>query len=143
MNKFIGIGRLTTDPEVRVAQNGSGTMVARYRLAIDRAFKRDNEQTADFLPCVAFGKQAEFAEKYMRKGGKFAVIGRIQTGSYTNREGQKVYTTDVIVESQEFCESKAESSAERIELPVDDIPRPDSDGFMEIPENIDEGLPFR
>jgi len=110
MNKIILVGRLTRDPEIRYSQQ-SNTAVARYTLAVDRPVKREGEPQADFLRCVAFGKTAEFAEQYLQQGIKIAVTGRIQTGSYTNRDGQKVYTTDVVVESQEFCESKAASAS--------------------------------
>lgn len=111
MNKVILMGRLTRDPEVRYSQGEQATAIARYTVAVDRRFRRDGDsQTADFIGCVAFGRQAEFAEKYLRKGTKIALTGRIQTGSYTNRDGQKVYTTDVVVEEQEFAESKAASA---------------------------------
>ncbi len=110
MNKVILMGRLTRDPEVRYSQGEQATAVARYTLAVDRRFRRDNDQqSADFINCVAFGRSGEFAEKYFHKGIKIVVTGRIQTGSYTNQEGQKVYTTDVVVEDQEFAESKAAS----------------------------------
>ena len=137
MNKIILVGRLTRDPEIRYSEQNN-TAVARYTLAVDRPFKRDGEPQADFLRCVAFGKVAEFAERYMCKGIKIAVTGRIQTGSYTNRDGQKVYTTDEVVESQEFCERKAEPTT------VPSAPpsiNPD-DRFMDIPDGIDEELPF-
>lgn len=130
MNKVILTGRLVADPEVRY----SSTAVARYRLAVDRRFKRDGEQSADFIPCVAFGKAGEFAEKYFKKGMKVGVTGRIQTGSYTNKDGQKVYTTDVIVEEQEFCESKGNTEAS-------EAPAPGTD-FMDIPDGLQEELPF-
>ena len=104
MNKVILMGRLTRDPEVRYSQGEQATAIARYTLAVDRRFKRDGDQTADFIGCVAFGKLGEFAEKYLRKGTKVVVTGRIQTGSYTNKDGQKVYTTDVVVEECEFAE---------------------------------------
>ena len=145
MTKVILMGRLTRDPDVRYSAGESGTSVARYTLAVDRRFnKRDGEATADFISCVAFGRSAEFAEKYFHQGLKVVVTGRIQTGSYTNRDGNKVYTTDVAVEEQEFAESKAagqrnreESSQERPEpMPVDE------NGFMNIPDGIDEELPF-
>lgn len=110
MNKIVLTGRLTRDPEIRYSQQ-TNTAIARYTLAVDRMFKRDGESQADFLRCVAFGKTAEFAEQYLQQGIKIAVTGRIQTGSYTNRDGQKVYTTDVVVESQEFCESKASAAS--------------------------------
>ena len=133
MNKVILTGRLVRDPEIRYTQND--TAIARYTLAVDRMYKRDGEQSADFIRCVAFGRPAEFAERYLCKGIKIAVTGRIQTGSYTNRDGQKVYTTDVVAESQEFCERKAESPAPSAQ------PAFDPDRFMDIPEDIDEGLP--
>lgn len=107
MNKVILIGRCTRDPEVRYSQGENATAVARYTLAVDRQFKRDGDQSADFINCIAFGKRGEFAEKYLRKGTKIAVVGRIQTGSYTNKDGNKVYTTDVVVDEHEFVESKA------------------------------------
>ena len=134
MNKVILTGPLVRHPEIRYTQND--TAIARYTLAVDRMYKRDGEQSADFIRCVAFGRPAEFAERYLCKGIKIAVTGRIQTGSYTNRDGQKVYTTDVVAESQEFCERKAESPAPSAQ------PAFDPDRFMDIPEDIDEGLPF-
>ncbi len=146
MNKVILMGRLTRDPEVRYSQGESSTAVARYTLAVDRRFKRNgDEQTADFIGCVAFGRSAEFAEKYFRQGLKVVVTGRIQTGSYTNRDGQKVYTTDVVVEDQEFAESKAVSDASAGRYQSAPAPAPISDvgdGFMNIPDGIDEELPF-
>ena len=138
LNKVILMGRLCADPEVRYSQNQNQTAVARYRLAVDRRFKREGEQTADFISCVAFGKAAEFAEKYLRQGTKIAITGRIQTGSYTNREGQKVYTTDVVVEEQEFAESKGASGNIEGSAPQ----ATDPDGFMSLPDGIDEELPF-
>lgn len=135
MNKVILTGRLTRDPEIRYTQND--TAVARYTLAVDRMFKREGEQSADFIRCVAFGRPAEFAEQYLCKGIKIAVTGRIQTGSYTNRDGQKVYTTDVVAESQEFCERKADSPAPSAQPSYDP-----GDRFMDIPDGIDEELPF-
>ena len=108
MNKVILMGRLTRDPDVRYSAGENSTAVARYTLAVDRRFHRDGDATADFIGCVAFGRQAEFAEKYLRQGTKIAITGRIQTGSYTNREGQKVYTTDVVVEEQELADRPAE-----------------------------------
>lgn len=145
MNKFIGIGRLTRDPDVRYTQGENSMCVARYTLAIDRHVKRDqNQQTADFISCVAFGKSGEFAEKYLHKGMKIAVTGRIQTGSYTNREGQKVYTTDIVVEDQEFAESK--SAQQTGGVPQQKNGQPDNiadeGGFMDIPDSLDEDLPF-
>ena len=148
MNKVILMGRLTRDPEVRYSQGDNSMAIARYTLAVDRRFRRNNdgEQTADFIGCVAFGRSAEFAERYFRQGLKVVVTGRIQTGSYTNKDGQKVYTTDVVVEDQEFAESKAASDANAggfrqsapTPAPVSDA----GDGFMNIPDGIDEELPF-
>ena len=138
MNKWIGIGRLTHDPEVRYSQGKDGQMaIARYTLAVDRRFKREGEPDADFLNCVAFGKLGEFAEKYLKKGTKIAVIGRIQTGSYTNKDGQKVYTTDVVIEEQEFAESKGSSEAK----PTERQQQPD-DGFVPIPDGVEGDIPF-
>ena len=139
MNKVILIGRLTKDPETRYSQGQNSTCISRYSLAVDRQFKRDGDQAADFLNCVAFGKQGEFAEKYLKKGTKIAVTGRLQTGSYTDRDGKKVYTTDVVVESHEFVESKKESDQETQSSPYGSI---GTDGFMNIPDGIDEELPF-
>lgn len=136
MNKTVLMGRLTADPQVRYSQGDNATAVARYTLAVDRQFKRDGDQSADFINCIAFGKRGEFAEKYLRKGTKIAVVGRIQTGSYTNKDGQKVYTTDVVVEEQEFAESKASQQNGGDSAPVS------SDGFTSIPDGIDEELPF-
>ena len=139
MNKVILMGRLTREPEVRYSQGKNATAVARYTLAVDRRYKRENEATADFINCVAFGKAGEFAEKYLKKGTKVVVVGRIQTGSYKNKDGQKVYTTDVVVEEQEFAESKASATSENVSSPA---PKVGSDGFMNIPDDIDEELPF-
>ena len=141
MNKTVLIGRLTRDVELR---NAGATLVARYTLAVDRKYKREGEQAADFIPCIAFGRNAEFAQKYLTKGKKIAIVGRIQTGSYTKQDGTKVYTTDVVVEEQEFVESKASehlgnsSDTDR----ADDLYK-SSNGFMSIPDNLeDDGLPF-
>ncbi len=149
MNKVILMGRLTRDPDVRYSQSGDGSMaVARYTLAVDRRRSRNadgNEQTADFISCVAFGKSAEFAEKYLHQGTKIAVTGRIQTGSYTKQDGQKVYTTDVVIEEQEFAESKASSASNEVGYtPSRPEPiAPAGAGFMNIPDGVeDEGLPF-
>ena len=158
MNKVILMGRLTRDPEVRYSTGNNPLAIARYTLAVDRRFKRDGEAEADFISCVSFGKTAEFAEKYYRQGLKIVVSGRIQTGSYTNREGQKVYTTEVVVEEQEFAESKSasqgsggntsknrgnnttnHSSNNGSNSSSDPYP---ADGFMNIPDGIDEELPF-
>ena len=147
MNKVILMGRLTRDPEVRYSQGENAMAVARYTLAVDRRQSRNNqngEQTADFIQCVAFGRSGEFAEKYFRKGMKVVVTGRIQTGSYTNKDGQKVYTTDVVVEDQEFAESKNASQNNGGGFVPADRPSPSDagDGFMNIPDGIDEELPF-
>lgn len=139
MNKTILMGRLTRDPEVRMSGD---TAVARFSLAVDRRFKKDGEQTADFINCVAFGKTGEFIEKYGRKGTKFVVEGRIQTGSYTNKDGQKVYTTDVVVEQVEFAESKASVDGNATGNTYNSDSSTDT-GFMNIPDGVeDEGLPF-
>ena len=142
MNKVILMGRLTRDPEVRYSQGENATAVARFTLAVDRRFRRDEAGT-DFIGCVAFGRNAEFIEKYFRQGTKALITGRIQTGSYTNKDGQKVYTTDVVVEDQEFAESKNAQS----ESGFQSMSRPQpsaaiGDGFMNIPDGIDEELPF-
>ncbi len=148
MNKVILMGRLTRDPEVRYSAGDNQIAIARYTLAVYKRFNRNNsEQTADFIPCVAFGKAGEFAEKYFRKGMKIAVTGRIQTGSYTNKEGQKVYTTEVIIEDQEFAESKNASSGSVGGFGGGSMPEAPnnqdvSDDFMNVPDGIDEELPF-
>ena len=136
MNKVLLIGRLTRDPDIRYTQQNN-TAIARYTLAVDRMVK-NSEQSADFIRCVCFGKTAEFAEKYFYKGIKIAITGRIQTGSYTDREGQTVYTTDIVVENQEFCESRNASSAAPSAQPSPSH----ADQFMNIPDGIDEELPF-
>lgn len=138
MNRVILIGRLTKEPEVRYLQGNNSMAIARYTLAVDRKFKKEGEPNADFINCIAFGKNGEFAEKYLHKGIKIAVEGRIQTGSYTNRDGQKVYTTDVVVENHEFCESKNANQSVRPQQQT----QTGSDGFMSIPDGIDSGLPF-
>lgn len=142
MNKVILMGRLTRDPEVRYSQGVEPMAIARYTLAVDRRKKSggDGEQGADFISCVAFGKNGEFADMYLHKGIKIAITGRIQTGSYTNKEGVKVYTTDVIVEEQEFAESK--KSQENSGGYQSSEPTMGADGFMNIPDGIDEELPF-
>ena len=149
MNKVILMGRLTRDPEVRYSAGENSMAIARYTLAVDRRFKRDGEATADFISCVAFGRAAEFAERYFRQGIRIVVSGRIQTGSYTNRDGNKVYTTDVVVEEQEFAESKAVSDSHVGQAASMGAPAPaptpsmaSADGFMNIPDGIDEELPF-
>lgn len=141
MNKVILMGRLTRDPEVKYTQGDNAMAIGRYTLAVDRRFKRDGEAAADFISCVAFGKQAEFAEKYLRQGIRIVVTGRIQTGSYTNRDGNKVYTTDVVVEEQEFAESKNAQNHAAGQAAAGK-PQVDPDGFMNIPDGIDEELPF-
>lgn len=146
MNKVILMGRLTRDPDVRYSQTANGSMaVARYTLAVDRRFKKDGETNADFISCVAFGKVGEFAEKYLHQGTKIVVEGRIQTGSYTNKDGNKVYTTDIYVENCEFAESKSAAEQNGVNT-APARPKPsnvDADGFMTIPDNVDdEGLPF-
>ena len=150
MNKVILMGRLTRDPEVRYSAGENASAFARFTLAVDRRFRRDGDSTADFISCVAFGRTAEFVEKYLRQGLKVVLTGRIQTGSYTNRDGQKVYTTDVVAEDLEFAESKAASdnyaaSRQQTSAPAPSMPNPVSasaDGFMNIPDGIDEELPF-
>lgn len=153
MNKVILMGRLTRDPEIRYSQGETPLAIARYSLAVDRRQSRSNngeEQTADFINCVAFGRSAEFVERYLRKGTKIAVTGRIQTGSYTNKDGVKVYTTEVVVEDHEFAESRNASAnneggyngggyAGGNSAPA---PSGAGDGFMNIPDGIDEELPF-
>lgn len=143
MNKVILIGRLTREPEIKYSSGENPMEIARYTLAVDRKYNRE-EQSADFINCVAFGKAAEFAEKYLHRGTKMAITGHLQTGSYTNRDGIKVYTTDVIIEEQEFAESKSSSSGDggyvgggsRTELAASD------DGFMNISDDMDDELPF-
>lgn len=140
MNKVILIGRATRDTEARYTSGENSMCIARYTLAVDRRFKRDGDQSADFIPCVAFGKAGEFAEKYIKKGTKIAVSGRIQTGSYTNKDGVKVYTTEVVVEEQEFAESKSGNSGS--DRKQTEAKKDDMDGFMNIPDGIDDELPF-
>ena len=140
-NKVFLTGRLTKDPEVYHSTNNSGSTTAKYTLAVDRKFKQNNQPSADFIRCVTFAKGAEFAEKYLRKGTKIIVSGRIQTGSYTNRDGQKVYTTDVVVEEHEFAESKSVSQ-QNGQVAENPPSFNGSDGFMDIPDGMDEELPF-
>lgn len=144
MNKVILLGRVVRDPEVRYSQGENASVVAKYSLAVERRFKQEGQPNADFINCVAFGKAAEFAEKYLRQGTKIAITGRIQTGSYTNRDGVKVYTTDIVVEEQEFAESKNVNQGETNTQPKPQ-PTPSNlaDGFMNIPDGIDEELPFQ
>ena len=142
MNKVILMGRLTREPEVRRTAGENANAVASYTLAVDRKYKRDgDEQTADFIRCVAFGRSAEFAERYLHKGTKMVVEGRIQTGSYTNAEGTKVYTTDVIVESQEFAESKKASEGQD-QGSNQEFNRPTVDDFMNVHDSETGELPF-
>ena len=137
MNKVIEIGRLVKDPDIRYSQGANTTCVARYTLAVDRKFKQEGQPTADFINCIAFGKLGEFAEKYLHKGVKIAVTGRIQTGSYKNKDGNTVYTTDVVVEEQEFCESKSQSNSQTQTTQSND------NSWMSIPDNLDDSsLPF-
>ena len=165
MNKVILMGRLTRDPEVRYSAGENALAIARYTLAVDRRFRRDGEATADFIPCVSFGRTAEFAERYFHQGMRITICGRIQTGSYTNNEGNRVYTTEVVVEEQEFAESKNASQAnasayqsQQSSAPAyqpstpayqqpsapayQAAPKPAADGFMNIPEGLEEELPF-
>ena len=136
MNKVTLIGRVVRDADIRYSQGESSTCIARYTLAVDRKFKQEGQPTADFIKCIAFGKLGEFAEKYLHKGVKIAVTGRIQTGSYKNKDGNTVYTTDVVVEEQEFCESKSQQSSSQQQ------PTPSVDmGFMNIDTDMDS-LPF-
>ena len=145
MNKVILMGRLTRDPEVRYSAGENALAIARYTLAVDRRFRRDGEATADFISCVVFGRGAEFAEKYFHQGIRIVVSGRIQTGSYTNKDGVRVYTTEVVVEEQEFAESKNSSGSDGGYTGGGNrAPEPSGagDGFMNIPDGIDEELPF-
>lgn len=135
MNKVVLVGRLTRDPEIRYANNEKNTCTARFSLAINRKFKTNGQYEADFPNCVAMGKTAEFVEKYFHKGDMIALDGRIQTGSYTNKDGNKVYTTDVFAENVEFAQSKNDSSNSNNS-------KPSSDGFMNIPDGIESELPF-
>ncbi|MCR5774502.1 MAG: single-stranded DNA-binding protein [Lachnospiraceae bacterium] len=156
MNKAILVGRLTRDPNVRYSQGENPMCIARFTLAVDRRRSRDSQdgQTADFISCVAFGKTGEFVEKYAHKGTKFDIVGRIQTGSYQNKEGQTVYTTDVVVEEIEFGESKSSASANGVttqsggsgssnrQSESKEQPQPADDSFMNVPDEIDDELPF-
>lgn len=135
MNTVVLVGRLTKDPETRYTQGEKPMAITRYTLAVDRRFAREGEQTADFIPCVSFGKSAEFSGKYFAKGMRVSVRGRIQTGSYTNKDGQKVYTTEVVVDNQEFADAKREEKKQDPEIPEND--------FVGVPEGLEEELPFR
>lgn len=141
MNKAILMGRLTRDPETRYTQGENPTAVARYTLAVDRGGKRENGDQADFISCVAFRGPAEFAEKYLRKGMKIAVVGRIQTGSYKNKDGNTVYTTDVVVSEHYFCESR-ENNGNTAQTNRKPDPELAANGFMNIPDGMDDELPF-
>lgn len=143
MNKVILLGRLTREPEIRYSAGENAICVARYTLAVDRRYKRDGEQNADFISCVAFGKNGEFAEKYLHQGTKIAVVGRIQTGSY-EKDGQRIYTTDVVVEEHDFAGSKSDgnnSSGTPAPTPAPSQ-KTDKEGFMNVPDDIDSELPF-
>ena len=143
LNKVILMGRLTRNPEVRYSQGEKATCVAKYTLAVNRRFHREGEQDADFINCVAFGKQGEFAEKYLKQGTKIVISGRIQTGSFTNRDGVKVYTTDVVIEEQEFAETKKAAETSSTPQNTQGVKsNPEDDGFMTIPEGVEEELPF-
>lgn len=148
MNRVILMGRLTREPEIRYSQGENSMAIARYTLAVDRRGRRDNsdgQQTADFISCVAFGRSGEFAEKYFHQGMRVLISGRIQTGSYVNKDGQKVYTTDVVVEDQEFADSKGAAAGGTGSYAPASRPAPSEavgDGFMNIPDGIDEELPF-
>ena len=148
MNKVILMGRLTRDPEIRYTQSAEPLAIARYNLAVDRRFQRKdnsgNEQTADFISCIAFGKNAEFAEKYLKQGTKIAITGRIQTGSYTNKDGNKVYTTEVVVEEHEFCESRSLQGGNTQDEPVPMPGNASAGVFMDIPTGLTgNDLPFK
>ena len=140
MNKVILMGRLVRDPEVRYTQNDNSMAVARFTFAVNRRFAKDGEQSADFISCVAFGKSAEFIEKYAKQGTKLCITGRWQTGSYTNKDGNKVYTNDCVVEECEFAESKNNSQSSDANTP--NKPQPSGDGFMSIPDGVEDELPF-
>lgn len=143
MNKAILMGRFTRDPEIRFSQTENASAVAKFTLAVDRRFKRPGDtQEADFISCVAFGKQAEFIGKYFHQGMKALIDGRIQTGSYINKENQKIYTTDLVIENIEFIESKGNGLNNNSKGSALDQNTPDGDGFMNIPDGIDEELPF-
>ncbi len=141
MNKVILMGRLTRDPEVRYSQNENSTAIGRFSIAVDRRFKRDGEPTADFFNCTAFGKQGEFVEKYLKQGTKVVVTGRIQNDNYTNKNGEKVYSVQIMVEEIEFAESKAAASQNSDFSQPAPAPAPAADGFMNIPSGFEE-LPF-
>lgn len=136
MNKAIMIGRLTRDPDIRYTQGENQTAIARFSLAVDRRWKREGEPDADFFNCTAFGRQAEFVEKYLKQGTKIAITGRVQNDNYTDRNGQKVYSVQIIVEEMEFAESKNAEAGQQ------ERPSYTGDGFMAIPEGTEDELPF-
>lgn len=139
MNKITLLGRLCDDPEVRYTQTQTPLAIARYRLAVDRRFKKEGEPTADFIPCLAFGKLGELTEKYLKKGSKVAITGRLQTGSYKNNENKTIYTWEVVVEEMDFCDSKSDTQGNKVtQFPT----QASSDGFMNVPEGLEEELPF-
>ena len=145
MNKVILLGRLARDPETRYGGANDSMAVCRYTLAVDKKFKKDGEATADFINCISFGKIAEFAEKYFTKGLRVAVSGRIQTGSYTNRDGKKIYTTDVVVEEHEIAQSRSEASNQQesnLQPEISPYGEDKDNGFMNVPDGIDDELPF-
>ena len=144
MNKVILCGRLTRDPEMRYSQGDRQTCLARYTLAVDRKFKRDGEPSADFINCVAFGKLGEFAEKYFQKGTKIFVSGRLQGNNYKNRDGQSIYSLQLMVEEQEFAESKSQSQQNQAQQSVPkNVPAPNVEGFMNVPDSMEDELPFQ
>lgn len=142
MNKSQLVGRFVRDPEVRWTTGDNPIAIARFTLAVDRKFKRDGEQSADFISCKAFGKTAEFIEKYFNKGRRIGITGRIETGSYTNKEGQKVYTTEVIAEEAEFVDNKSDNANNSVSTSNNNNPVPDDKGFINVPDGIEEELPF-
>ena len=153
MNKVILTGRLTRDPEVRYSQGNNPITIARYTLAVDRRYKKSGEQSADFIRCIALGQTGKFAERYLKQGTKIVISGRIQTGNYTNRDGQKVYTTEVVIEEHDFAESKttisqnqagmAASTPQSSNATNGGFPNIPNDGFMNIPDGIEEEIPFQ
>ena len=142
MNKAIMIGRLTRDPDIRYTQGENQTAIARFSLAVDRRWKREGEPDADFFNCTAFGRQAEFAEKYLKKGTKIAIIGRVQNDNYTDRNGQKVYSVQIMVEEMEFAESKSKNAEAGQQDRSSERPSYEGNGFMTIPEGTEDELPF-
>lgn len=141
MNRVTFLGRLCADPQIRYSQGQNQTCIASFDLAVNRRFKRENEPDADFFQCTAFGKQGEFAEKYLKKGIKILCSGQIQNNNYTNKDGQKVYGTRIVLDEIEFAESKNASNSESTSH-TETAPKPDADGFMSIPGGLDDELPF-